>query len=67
MLSQVNASQNSRQTIENTHNGLQPLANIITGRFDSTLKVQSNYYLKEEKKKYQEETTQDIYIHLAIL
>ena len=29
MLSQVNASQNSRQTIGNTHNGFQPFACIM--------------------------------------
>ena len=51
MLSQVNASQNSRQTIGNTHNGFQPLASIITERFDNSLKYQSNYYLREESKK----------------
>ena len=51
MLSQVNASQNSRQMIGNTHNGFQPLASIITERFDNSLKYQSNYYLREESKK----------------
>ena len=30
MLSQANESQNSRQTIGNTYNGFQALANIIT-------------------------------------
>ena len=30
MLSQVNASQNSRQTIGNTQNSFQPLVSIIT-------------------------------------
>ena len=30
MLSQVNASQNSRQIIGNTHNGFQPFACIMT-------------------------------------
>ena len=30
MLSQINASQNSRQTIGNTHNGFQPFAYIMT-------------------------------------
>ena len=60
MLSQVNASQNSRQTIGNTHNGFQSLASIITERFDNSLKYQSNYYLREEsKKECQEETTQN--------
>ena len=60
MLSQVNKSQNLRQTIGNTHNGLQLLASIITERFDNTLKDQSNYYLREEsKKECQEETTQN--------
>ena len=50
MLSQVNESQNSWQTIGNTHNGFQSLASIITERFYNTLKDQSNYYLKEESK-----------------
>ena len=60
MLSQVNASQNSRQTIGNTHNDFQPLASIITERFDNSLKYQSNYYLREaSKKECQEETTQN--------
>ena len=36
MLSQVNESQNSRQTICNTHNGLQLLARIITERFNNS-------------------------------
>ena len=51
MLSQVNASQNSQQTIGNTHNCFQPLASIITERIDNTLKVQSHYYLRETVKK----------------
>ena len=51
MLSQVNESQNSRQTTGNTQNGLQFLASIITERFDNSLKDQSNYYLREESKK----------------
>ena len=60
MLSQVNESQNSRQTIGNTHNGLQLLANIITEKFDNTLKDQYNYYLREDsKKECQEESTQN--------
>ena len=29
MLSQVNASQNSQQMIDNTHNGFQPLALVL--------------------------------------
>ena len=41
-------------------NGLQPLACIITERFDDTLKDQANYYFREEsKKECQEETTQN--------
>ena len=60
MLSQVNASQNSRQTIGNTQSGFQPLVGIITKRFDNILKDQFNYYLREEsKKECQEETTQN--------
>ena len=40
MLNQVNASQNSLQTIGNTHNGFQPLSSIImTERFDNSLKI----------------------------
>ena len=59
MLSQVNASQNSRQTIGNTHNGFLHLASIITERFDNTQKDQCNFYLREEsKKECQGETTQ---------
>ena len=60
MLSQVNTSQNSRQKIGNTHNGLQLLDSIITERFDNTLKDQFDYYLRDEsKKECQEETTQN--------
>ena len=60
MLSQVNESQNSRQTIGNTHNGFQLLASIITERFDNTLKDQSNYYLRKVSKiECQEDTTQN--------
>ena len=35
ILSQVNAPENSRQQIANTQSGFQPLASIITERFDS--------------------------------
>ena len=60
MLSQVNASQNSRQMIDNIHNDFQPFACIMTERFDNTPKDQSNYYLKEEnKKECREEITQN--------
>ena len=60
MLSQVNASQNSRQMINKIQNDYQPFACIMTERFDNTPKDQSNYYLREEsKKEYQEETTQN--------
>ena len=51
MLSLVNASQNSRQMIDNIHNVFQPFACIMTERFDNTPKDQSNYYLREENKK----------------
>ena len=51
MLSQVNASQNSRQMIDNIHNDFWPFACIMTERFDNTPKDQSNYYLREESKK----------------
>ena len=47
ILSLVNSSQNSQQTIGNTHNGFRVLACIITERFDNTLKDQSNYYFRE--------------------
>ena len=60
MLSKVNGSSNSRQTIDNIHNDFQPFACITTERFDNTLKDKSNYYLMEESKKdCQEETTQN--------
>ena len=39
MLSQANASQNSRQMIDNIYNDLQPFACIMTKRFDSTQKI----------------------------
>ena len=50
ILRQVNASQNSRQTIDNTHNEFQPLLSIIAERFDNIIKDQSNYYIREENK-----------------
>ena len=60
MLSQVNASQNSRQMIDNIHNDFQSFACIMTEGFDNTPKDQSNYYLREEsKKECREETTQN--------
>ena len=60
MLNQVNAPQNSRQMIDNIHNDFQPLACIMTERFDNTPKDQSNYYLREENKnECREETTQN--------
>ena len=60
MLSQVNASQNSRQMIDNIHNDFQSFACIMTERFDNTTKGQSNYYLREESKKEgREKTTQN--------
>ena len=51
MLSLVNASQISRQIIDNIHNDFQPFACIMTEKFDNTPKDQSNYYLKKESKK----------------
>ena len=49
MLSQVNVSQNSLQTLNNTHSGFQPLARIITERFDNIQIDESNNYLRENK------------------
>ena len=48
MISLINSSQNSQQTIGNTHSGFHILASIITEWFDNTLKDRSNYYLREE-------------------
>ena len=53
VLSQLNAQQNSLQTISNTLYGFHSLTGIITERFDNTQKAQSNLYLRE----CQEETT----------
>ena len=39
MLSQFNASQNSRQMIDNINNDFQPFAFIMTERFDNTQKI----------------------------
>ena len=39
MLSQANASQNSRQMIDNIHNDFQPFACIMNERFDNTQKI----------------------------
>ena len=60
MLSQVNAPQNSQQTIRNIHNDFHPFVCIMTKRFDNIPKDKTNYYLKEEsKKECQEERTQN--------
>ena len=60
MLSQVNASQNSRQMIEKIHNDFQSFACIMIDKFDNIPKDQSNYYLREEsKKECREERTQN--------
>ena len=60
MLSQVNASQNSRQMISNIHNDFQSLACIMTDRFGYIPRDQSNYYIRQEsKKECREETTQN--------
>ena len=60
MLSQFNASQNSRQTIGNTHNGSRlSLVSWLRGLL-AYIKYQSNYYLREEsKKECQEDTTEN--------
>ena len=39
MLSQVNASQNSRQMIDNTHNGYQPFVCIMTEKLDTLISI----------------------------
>ena len=39
MLSQVNASQNSRQMIDNTHNGFQPFVCIMTEKLDTLVSI----------------------------
>ena len=55
--SQANVSQNSFQTIDNTHSGLQPLVNIIVKCFDNIQINESSHYLKEvSNKECQEET-----------
>ena len=60
MLSQANASQNSRQMIDNIYNDLQPFACIMTKRFDSTQKIsQAIISGKKIKKECREETTQN--------
>ena len=57
ILSPVNVSQNSRQTIGNTHIDLQTLVMIISERFDSIKIVESNNYLMEEIKEGCQEDT----------
>ena len=39
MLSQVNALQNSRQTIDNTHNSFQPFSCIMTEMLDTLISI----------------------------
>ena len=50
ILNQVNAPENSRQQIGNTHSGLQHLANIITERLNNTQINESDSYLNKETK-----------------
>ena len=60
MLSQFNALENSRQSIDNTHNNFHVLASITTEMLDNIQKDQSNFYFREEsKKECQEEITQN--------
>ena len=60
MLSQANASKNSRQMINYIYNDFQPFACIMAKMFDFSPKDQFNYYLREENfKKMWEVTTQN--------
>ena len=58
MLSQVNASQNSRQMIDNIHNDFQPFVCIVTERFDNSWKINltiiSGKRVKKSVKKIQQ-------------
>ena len=65
MLSQVDASQNSRQMIDNIHNDFQPLASIMTERFDNTqninLTIISGKRIKKNVEKRQHKIKQTNY------
>ena len=45
--------------IDNIHNDLKPFACIMTERFENIQKDQSNYYIREETKKSQKDTTEN--------
>ena len=60
ILSQVNAPENSQQSIANTQSGFQPFASIITERLDNIQIYESNNYLREEIKKECKRTLQKI-------
>ena len=48
VLSQVNPSENSQQLIANTHSGFQPLARILTEKFDNIQIDDQNFIFREE-------------------
>ena len=66
MLSQVNASQSSRQKISKIHNDFQPFACIMTERFDDTqninLTIISEKRVKKSVKKRQHKIKQTNYL-----
>ena len=68
MLSQVNASQNSRQMIDNIHNDFQTFAWIMTERFDNTQKINltiiSGKRVKNNFKKTQHKIKQTNYLRV---
>ena len=51
MQSQANASQNSRQIVDNIHNDFQPFACIMTEKFDNTQKINLTIILGKRIKK----------------
>ena len=60
ILSQVNASENSRETISNTHSYFHPSARIIAESLDNIQINESNNYLREgTQKECQEDTTEN--------
>ena len=65
MLSQVNASQNSPQMIDNIHNDFQPFVCIMTERFDNTqninLTIISSKRVKKSVEKRQHKIKQTNY------
>ena len=63
-MSQVNASQNSRQILSNTHNNFQPLTYIITEILIKSILKKRTIISGERLKKRQKNITEELLIRL---